>query len=610
MNRAGSSRLVAATALAVAAVAPLVLFTGCPKPHQLSTPDGKRDEKGDPWEAAARQLRQGNDPATCKAALGQLNTALGNRTDVPSPAALTPEAEKALTAVVPLTPVDLQEVRPTGFSNLDPAYLAECFYLHDAARSLDVAGLPPAAAADLAFAWACRQIYINPWRLPWKPGQDITAVVPPTYSLRRGSGSGLDRAYAFLSLLQQVGLDGCLIGPPDAGDKVAAPPFPDSAKVAPRGPFWAVGVRAGSEVRLYDPWRGVAFPGTLAQLKANPDLLKSWFEDKADPWGVTADEVKKAAVFLAVPVSALSTRMAMLDERLKADSGVRLAAHPAALRDRFTAAAPGGPGLPAAEVKFRNPPEDRLTYGRALMGFLPVGEGGNDTEKEGLRLYDQYIRDQVPQTVIQLPRALVEREPQERLRAVAFLTYKITFLDSPTPRERLQRGQFQDTARFLTEKQDEFDRGLARLRNASEKDIADWCKTANELYAGLGRARLDGDATQVATAQAAIDRFWQTQTQTAQVIVDRASASVGKVEATYLLALTKHEEAERAQARADRAAGPDAAAVKADAVRAWKQAADLWAAYAQQKEAHAGFPGRAAHAQVLADRANKLAAAK
>jgi hypothetical protein len=244
------------------------------------------------------------------------------------------------------------------------------------------------------------------------------------------------------------------------------------------------------------------------------------------------------------------------------------------------------------------------------MGFLPIGEGGNDTDKEGLRVYDQYIRDQVPQTVIQLPPALVEREPQERLRAVAFLTYKVTFLDPPTPRERLQRGQFQDTSRFLTEKQDEFDRGLARLRNASEKDIADWCKTANELYAALGRARLDGDVTQVATAQAAIDRFWQTQAQTAQVIVDRASASVGKVEATYLLALTKHEEAERAQARADRATGPDAAAVRADAVRAWKQAADLWAAYAQQKEAHAGFPGRAAHAQVLADRANKLAATK
>lgn len=609
MNRPDSFRIVAVTVLALAAIGgPLVLFGGCSKGHKAPSGDNKTDiEKGDPWEAAARQLRQSSDPATCKAAIGQINTALGSRTDLAGPAPLTPGAEKALASLVPLAPVDLTEVRQTGYSSLDPAYLAECFYLHDAARSLDVAALPPGDAAGLAFAWLCRQVYINPWRVPWKPGQDVTAVVPPTYSLRRGSGSGMDRAYAFLALLQQMGLDGCLIGPPDSADKVAAPPFPDSAKVAPRGPFWAVGVRAGADVRLFDPWRGVPFPGTLAQLKANPDLLKAWFEDKAEPWGVTPDEVRKAVVFLAVPVSAISTRMAMLDEKLKGDTGVRLAVDPAALRDRFTAGAPNGPGLPAAEVKFWNPPDDRFAYGRILMGFLPLGEGGAEAGQAGLRLYDLFIREQVPPTVIQLPAELVEREPQERLRTVAFVTYKVTFLDPPTPRERLQRGQFQDAARFLTEKQDEFGRGLARVRTLGPQEIPNWCKTANELYATLGRARLDNDPARVAEAQAAIDNFWQARSATAQVIVDLASASVGRAEATYLLALTKHEQAERLQARAERASGPDAAGMKDEATRAWKQAADLWAAYAQQKEAQAGFPGRAAHAQALTDRATRLA---
>ena len=53
-------------------------------------------------------------------------------------------------------------------------------------------------------------------------------------------------------------------------------------------------------------------------------------------------------------------------------------------------------------------------------------------------------------------------------------------------------------------------------------------------------------------ARAAVEAFWRAQGQTAQVIIDRATARVGLAEATFQLALAKHEEAERQQLRADR----------------------------------------------------------
>ena len=53
-------------------------------------------------------------------------------------------------------------------------------------------------------------------------------------------------------------------------------------------------MRAGSDVRLFDPWRGMVFPVTLNQLKANPDAAKEWFEDKANISGATLSSPSRA----------------------------------------------------------------------------------------------------------------------------------------------------------------------------------------------------------------------------------------------------------------------------------------------------------------------------
>lgn len=613
-------RLVAVVSLALSFGACLLFIAGCGKPPAMNK-DAKDSTavKANPWEAAAKRLRKDADTAGCKTALGALNNELLSTQDAVRPAGLTPEAERELAAAVPLSPDDLAEIRGSSYSAHDPVYLAECLFLRDAAKSLDVQPRPgqspeqvTADLADIGFAWVCRQVYLNPWMIPTPEGS-LTVSLPPTYVLRRGSGSGLERAYVFLALLQQMGLDGCLVGGPDAGGKTSLTTVfsPDKKTLltgAARGPFWAVGVRVGGDVRLYDPWRGEPFPASLGALKANPAAQKAWLEDKANASGVTADDVRAATVLLAVPVNSLAPRVATLEQQIGTDLAARLAVNPTALRNRF----------PDPKPAFWNPPQDGFAYGRTARTVLPPDDGGTDRNPPGLRLLDRYIRAQFPAEVLALPAELRgNEEAAERVRGIVAGTYGTAFFGisgpaifaTPTPRERLQRGQFQDAARDLVVKQDQFAHGLERLRNNanSEADIRAWATRARELYDEQGLAATAEGRQQAA---AAVEAHWKRHADLVQLLVDRSSAELGRAEATLLMAMCKHEQAERAQARLEHAGGPEAQQLKSVAADAWAVALGEWRTYAERARVQAGFPGRDAHVQALVARAEKFAGQK
>jgi len=283
----------------------------------------------------------------------------------------------------------------------------------------------------------------------------------------------------FLALLGQMGLDGCLVGPPDAGDKPAGDVAlaPDKKTVltnAPRGPFWALGVRAGNDIRLYDPWRGEAFPATFNQLKANPEAHKAWFEDKANVSGITAADAKTMTAYLVAPVNSLSPRMAILEEKLKADVGVKLATNPAAARAAF----------PDPKPAYWNPPNDQFAYGRTARLFLPLEHGGADrTEQSAGRLYEAYLRAQLPTDDRAIPPELrqnreVIEDVGDRIGQFARVTYVFAFLEPPTPRELIQRGQFQDAILAINGRQDTFDRSLLRVQKTpdAKQQMKEWAE--------------------------------------------------------------------------------------------------------------------------------------
>jgi hypothetical protein len=156
-------------------------------------------------------------------------------------------------------------------------------------------------------------------------------------------------------------------------------------------------------------------------------------------------------------------------------------------------------------------------------------------------------------------------------------------------------------------KQEHFAAGLERLRNADPGAMKEWIETANQLYEELGLTRLNMDKAAEAQVTSQIENHWKQLG--AQLLVDKASAEVGRAEASYLLALCKHEQAERLQARLERGSGAEAARLKSEAALAWKTALSAWRTYEQIAAAHSGFPGRAAHAGALAARAAKFVAA-
>ncbi|AMV25955.1 hypothetical protein VT84_16270 [Gemmata sp. SH-PL17] len=590
----------------------LVGASGCTKPPTgVKNTEEQPTTKGDPWKVAGQRLRKETDWAACRTALGGLATDLNTQTKETLPVLSDPEFA-SLSQLVPLSADDREEVRATTFTAHDSAYLADCLYLRDAADSLALGRFPPDQRAERAFAWVCRQVYLRPWMLI-AGRADGASALPPTAVLRRGFGSGLERMYVFLALLQQLELDGCLIGGPDAGKQPAGLPLvtPDNKAFvtgAPRGPFWAVGVRIGADVKLFDPWRGQAFPVTLAQLKANPDAAKEWFADQANVSGATLDDAKKATAFLAVPVNALAPRMGLVETKLKSDLGVKLAYDAKALQSAFRDPKPAF-WNPSNEP---NQPNQRaaFAYGHASRALLPLDMGGTDRNPPGVRLFDVYRREQLPNSVFRIPAGIQpDGQIAQRLRAGAAGALGLSFIEPPNPRERIQRGQFQDAAKDLVTKQETFANGRERLRLNKDAgfQIKEWVELVTGLYQELGRVQLDAnrDKSVEAAVLGQIDSAWKQPG--VQLIVDQASSEVGLAESTLLLALCKHELAERSQARLEAATGAEADRLRPDAIDAWKTALSAWRTYEQNAVAHAGFPGRSEHARVLAARAALLA---
>lgn len=664
------NRLILPAVVAIG-VGVVVLLPGCEKPSKVVT-IAEDQELKDPWPATAAQLRKETDPPSIRRTLDALNSSLAQHTDAAiRPVGLSADAEAKLGQLVQLTDAEKKEIQATTFTALDSHYLAECFYLHDVARSLDANGLPPATQARLAFEWVCRQVVNQEWMAqvsrPGDPIQVRTLLVPPTYILRRGWGAGLERAYVFLALSQQMGMDALLVGVPDADQQEPCPIFPLDTKIRPRGPIWALGVRAGKDVLLFDPWRGEAFPAAYAQVTANPDLMKPWREDKVRPWEVPPEAVKAATLYVTASLSSMAPRYQRLEKEMP--GGARLFVDPVAVQGRVAKET----GLPAP--KFWSGPKDPLSYPRVLAAILPANEGGTATRPE---LLPEYQKTWYPMSALNIPPELDPGHPANelirpvliQLATIARAFYVGAFqpnMDVASPsqsqtaasadansiaeflekasgpekaerkrtfeymfkrsgrtadtkmsvREQIQRGQFYEVAPDLVQKRDEFQKAAERVRTdpQREKAVRDWLTELREVYAKRLRAqeRAASDPAAVQEAEQEYRAVEMKHAGTMNSVVEFEVAEPGIAEATYLLALCRHEQAEREQARAERfAADPrmaaQAAKAREKAAITWSEAVGWWQRYEPYAQSQdASFPGRADHARRLSERAAALA---
>ncbi|HEY2787260.1 MAG TPA: hypothetical protein VGJ05_20035 [Fimbriiglobus sp.] len=608
-----------------------------PPPVSKNTEADKKAE--DPWPQISSDLSRDTDVETCRRALDRLTTVLASNPEFVTPPGLTATEEKTLRGFFPgFVDEDARELRSPAYTRLDPYHLAECYYLRDAARALDVADLAPVEQARRAFEFVCRQVYVNPWLLPVGDGRvQPMPPVPPAYVLRRGWGTGLERAMVFLALLRQLGLDGCLIGPAGAESKSSLYATPEKAGSLEslKGPFWAVGVRTGPDIFLFEPWRGDTFPGpdgkgisTLAQLKSNPQLVEVWAQDRRIPFDVAPSDLRTGEVYLATPLSSLAPRMKMLEEKLTRSSAVKLYVDAAGTCDRFVKEK-----ATSDRPKWWSPPPSVGGFDvfHVLASFLPTDDGGRDKAQPQNRktLYQISL---LPTTLFAAAPELQSREAANVLRGYMQNVYTALYLTPPSPLERIQRGSYFDVATYLTEKERGFSQAVQRFRGAPSfpPAVRQFVDDLNAAYGELQQARTRAvrDPVEESACRAEIDKLWNRREFTG-LIVERGLAEPAEAEATYLLALCKHEAAVRASIRAVRAmtaardAGADpkadpeklkeiraqAATARVAATGAWKEARTWWLQYDTVKLAQqVAFPGRIEHAaRLTAEAADRVA---
>jgi hypothetical protein len=565
--------------------------------------------KPDPWPAVAATIRRQPDPGGVRQAFAMLASDLPESTGAEAPKAMPDDTVRAIGELLSLSAEERQQIAAGHYSNLDTAHVVECLILRDAVRSFDFGNLPDERKLRLAFDWVCRQVYLRQAYVLTSSGPTLSPPLPPQYALYRGYGTGMDRAYLFLALARQMGLDGGFVGPPE---REAAPSVALENDKPTKGPFWAVGVRlADGTVRLFDPWRGEAFPGpdgrvgTLAQVLAGSPALKKWSDDAVRPWDVPAAELARATLYAALPYPAVTSRMKLLESKLANDVGVKLYRDPAELR-----AALGD------KAKIWAPPAttDRFCLTRALPSFLPVEDGGTDRPVTGeLRLYDQVMKlSQIPIDQFDPPTEVTHNEVRSALKALFLKRFSELVVES-NPREKIGRGQFNDAIRSLVDRERQIGSARDRSRNLALPDdaIRKWSERANQLYEKLSLARLPQNQAGLPEAQSAIEEFWERGSQAVQLVEGRSMLPICAAEVGYLLALCKHEQAERASIRILRldASDPARAAAVADAKDAWVVAKDSWdRAFAAADAVAKPIPERVVQARRLAARAARCVA--
>jgi hypothetical protein len=545
-----------------------LLGAGCDARHGTSaggTPTAAPPHDG---EAQALALLENHpDLAKCRTALQQLDAqdGAGSRPTFS-------DAERAeLTARFNLTPAEVAELGQSTFSQVDAAYLQECLLVRAGVRTLKIDSRPPLDRARIAFEWTCRLVYLDD-RTPWPAN--------PWTTLEGGSGIALSRAYVVLAVWQQLGLDGCLVGPPALKTTASYTVTPTLLDIrSSYGPVRACGVQVGSDVFLFDPAAGRPLAGpdaggilTLAQARKNPAPAK----------GFDADEVKSWRPYLAPPLPGLSRRMEWLEKRNPGGSGVKLYVDLAARGERA--------GADTSEVW--NPPGDTYSAPRILGRF----ESEEATGRVNLALRDQHRLAMTP--LDQLPKTNLSGRALNELTG-SFLSQFGSLRYAPnTPRDLLLRGQYSEAMSALADAKQTVDNARSRIEQdpTLQKDFERWTEQLQVLTARTLRPE-PGDPTG-AQAQRALEQFRNDRRSRdieKAFVLGHAARPLG-AEVAFLTAECVHERAERAQAeKSERAKG------------LWRNAAEWWQRFLDASvQANSPFPAREPHARNLLARCQQF----
>jgi tetratricopeptide (TPR) repeat protein len=236
------------------------------------------------------------------------------------------------------------------YTAYDGYMLMEAVWLRDASRSKCASGgsAEELQVARSLFDWTIRNIqtdYDSPDRVPQVPWE----------TLFLGHGTPMERAWTYILLLRQRGIDAAVLALPGV-DPLAEKP---SGKAPPKP--WCVGVLIGERekrVYLFDPKLALPIPApggiaadksgqldvqpaTLDQVVANPKLLDRLALGNDEPYWVQKADLKQVAALVEASPLYVSPRAKRIESRLTGEQKLVLNAEPSRQADRFKAAGVG-----------------------------------------------------------------------------------------------------------------------------------------------------------------------------------------------------------------------------------------------------------------------------
>ena len=191
------------------------------------------------------------------------------------------------------------------------------------------------------FDWTVENVQLEDNAWPEKSAYKL----PPNWhtpyeTVLLGRGTASDRAWTFILLARQQGLDIVMLGTGDADKPVDLKPW-IPALVLARG----VGDKKVIDLYLFDPSLGLPIPGpggrgiaTLAQVAADDALLRQLDLDDQRPYPIKAADLKEVTALVEASPGYLSSRMKFLESKLGGKHRLVLSVSPQAIEEKLASA--------------------------------------------------------------------------------------------------------------------------------------------------------------------------------------------------------------------------------------------------------------------------------
>lgn len=240
----------------------------------------------------------------------------------------TPPVEWTPTAMLETLPSELRELPylktlpQVDFIPYDGRLLQETVWLRNITHQAMGGALTDLDRGRRLFDWTIRNVQLV------EDSSGAIRAQRPWQALIYGQGTAEQRAWVFVLLARQAGLDAVVLGTHDAQGK-------------PR--YWLPALVLGEELYLFDTRLGLPIPGetpdsvaTLAQAAGNERILARL--DLPDrPYGVHARDCQSVVAWIEASPHELARRMKSLESHLKGDRKLVLYVEPGQLAQRVAA---------------------------------------------------------------------------------------------------------------------------------------------------------------------------------------------------------------------------------------------------------------------------------